>query len=226
MITDNYAINNSIIDFLERQSIPNLSDEIYLELAPKFTSYQTPFFIYSQEKSITTPDFYDIKSDLEQIEFVEKSSLNLTDSQIKSKLEDFLNQHQKDFQQEISNLSLNWVYQINKDLTEIKIQVDKPEEDLTWSDSAFSNFVEYLEENLPKLDLDEVEQLSSEELQQYLNLSKLWKQFKPESRWYLYQWKRDPQNALQEILDAIQNYQDKLNSDSIALEIYEFYSEN
>lgn len=234
MFTDNYDINEASLNFIEHQSIPNLSDEIYLELAPKFTDYQAPYFICKVENTPNTFDlnseFSGIKSDFEQIEYVEDKPLNLSDEQIKAGAQKVIAKFKKEYEQEIASLSFTWNFEISSDLSIIKIQDDKPEEDLMWAENAAQEFIDHVEKSISKEKqdwiLDELDGLSIKEIQQYLELSSLWISFKPETKYYLYAWKRDPQSALQEILQAMDSYSDKLSTDNIAVDVYEMYADS
>lgn len=231
MITDNYAINNAIVDFIENQPIPRISDEVCEELAPKFDSYEAPYFIYDTKVSPITFDLdaqlSGIKSDLNHIEYVEDAKLNLSDEQIKEAATKVFAKFKKEFQENIANLSFNWAYEISDDLSIVKIMESKPDEDLMWSEDATNEFIRYVEEHADKnKDFTDVEYLSSGEIQELLDLDTLWSEFHPENQWYLFTWKRDPQTALQEIIDAIDDYVNSCDSDNVAVEVYDMYSGN
>lgn len=224
--TDNYRVNNAIIDFMEEQSIPDLDVSVYLDLAPEFDDYQSPYFIYhtrfdSNDFNLNV-EFDDIKSDFETIVRAENSNLKVSDEQLKSEALKVLESFKKDCREELDSLSFNWVFDISDNMNLVRLMSYDPEEDLTWSSSAVEDFSEYIEDELSEDKKSEILALEEDvDVSEHLDLYGLWKSFKPQSRWYLYSWERDPKTALNEIIDVINSYRNKLDSDTIALEIYD-----
>lgn len=233
MLIDNYFVNDIILDFIESQEVPELDESMYLELAPKFIAYQYPNFIYrledSQDVFHLEPDYDAIKSDLKQIEFVEDKALNISDEQIKSFIDKDCQRKKEEFNQDLDSLSLKWSFEIDENVSEIKIYEDEPEEDLMWTEEATTEFSDYIENNIGEEVKSKILQAASEEdeetVKELLDLKKLWTEFNPQSQVNLYAWKRDPQSALDEILKAIDDYKAALDPDEIAVDLYDSYGE-
>ncbi len=233
MLIDNYFVNKIVLDFIESQEVPNLDESMYLELAPKFTDYQYPNFIYKLENSQDVfhlePDYDGIKSDLKQIEFVEDKSLNLSDEEIRSFVSKEYQRKKAEFYKELDGLSLRWSFEINESTSEIKIYEDKPEEDLMWTEEATTEFSDYIEENTKENAKNQILQAATNEdeetVKELLNLQKLWTEFKPQTQINLYAWKRDPQSALEEILNSADSYKSALETNEIAIDLYDFYGD-
>lgn len=222
---DNYRVNNAIIDFLEERVIPDLDASVYLELAPEFDDYQAPYFIYhthfnSNDFNLES-EFDDIKSDFEMIIRTEMPNFKISDEKLKAEALKVLEYFKSECRYELDHLRSSWTFDVSEDMDLIRLMLYKPEEELTWSSSAVDDFSEYIEENVS--DEKKKQILASEEtdISEELNLYELWRSFKPQSRWYLYSWERNPEDSLHEVMDIINDYKNKLDSDTIALEIYD-----
>jgi hypothetical protein len=112
-----------------------------------------------------------------------------------------------EYDKEVENLDTFLVFDISDDLSKISVLLERPEGDLMWSDDLEDEFIAYIDDNVTDAsDLD---------------LDKLWEDFQPQSRWYLYKWKRNPEDVLKEIIPVIDTYANKLSADNIAVEIYD-----
>lgn len=230
MFTDNYAVDMAISKFLEEQPIPKLEDSIFLELAQEFDDYEAPYFLYKTKMDYNTfdlnNDFSGIKSEFETIENVEHVNLHLSDEELKLDAQKVLDKFKNEYEQNLGSLALNWEFDVSKDLGLIRIMDFKPEENLTWSDDAEKEFIDFIEETVPEETKESIlkEDLEYDEIQEKLDLDSLWEQFQPESKWYLYQWTRDPQTVLHDIVQVLNDYVNKLDPEEIAMEIWDLHS--
>lgn len=230
MSTNNYAITIAVEEFLDHVSIQTVSDSILEELAPKFDKWEPPYYIYNTKNDFypfnVDSQLFDVQQEIKGIEYVEDEKLNATPEKIKECMLKIQAKAKKEMDEALDSLdnSSSFAFEVSDDLGQVKVYISKPEEFLTWSDSLIDEFVEYVEENTDADVLAEIESAETEEVLGKLDLNELWKSFQPENRFYLYRWQKDPQNLLQEIIEILDTYTNKISAEDLAVDVYEMIS--
>lgn len=232
-----YRISQALVEFIASKSIPNnLDNEVILELANQFDDYVHPWLLYAVKNPPQALKLSEVtsavKAELQNILDMYDEEANMTDPEIQTLISNEYARIHKQYTKDIDVLKKSYVFEISADYKQVKVYADNISEDLQWAENAEDKFIEDFmdswsaeDQQALQKDLEQNPDLSTAEIQEKLQLESFWKAWKPETRFYLYEWITDPNKILKDIIEVLTSFREDSSPVAMAASIYELMPE-